>query len=82
MSPLNSSLNPKGMSNPDKKANPVVGWLILIAIGVGIWWVYDRNQKGKPKDADHARSELGCHSGRGEDVPEDRSGKGKIIIQP
>jgi hypothetical protein len=111
MSQGNTPSNPAGTANPDKKANPVHGWIVLIAIVLGVWWVYDRNEQREAQrrreimrevnwvvtpdgvrmyktdpnqNVNQRLKEIDEKYRRPvwEDVPEDRRGKGKIIIQP
>lgn len=111
MSQPNSPTNPSSPPSPGNRGDPVVGWIVLIAIGLGVWWLYDRNQQreaqrhreimrevnwvvtpdgvrmyktGPNQNVNQRLKEIDKRYRRPiwEDVPEDRSGKGKIIIQP
>ena len=101
----------KEQPKPNNKGNSVVGWLVLIGIGVGVFWLYNHSQereaqrkreifrevnwvvsddgvkmyKTSPQqNLDQRLNDINSryHRPIWENVPEDRSGKGKIIISP
>jgi hypothetical protein len=111
MSDQNLPSTQKVEPKPNNKGNSVIGWLLLIGIGVGVCWLYNHSQereaqrkreifrevnwvvsddgvkmyKTSPKqDVDQRLKEINARYQRPiwEQVPEDRSGNGKIIISP
>jgi hypothetical protein len=111
MSDQNLPSTQKEQPKPINKGNPVIGWLLLIAIGVGVCWVYSQSQEREAQrkreifrevnwvvsndgvkmyktspnqNVDQRLKEINSRYQRPiwENVPENRSGKGKIIISP
>ena len=111
MSDQNLNSTQKEQPKPNNKGNAVMGWIVLIGIGVGVWWVYNHTQereaqrkreifrevnwvvsedgvkmyKTSPQqNVDQRLKEINSRYQRPiwQNVPEDRSGKGKVIISP
>src|SRR5260370_42225073 len=111
MSDQNLPSTQKEKPKPNNKGNSVVGWLVLIAIGVGVCCVYNHNQEREAQrkreifrevnwvisddgvkmyktspnqNLDQRFNEINSryHRPIWENVPEDRSGKGRITISP